>query len=968
MSRYRDEYVLETEITFKPSRNNLLVNDMCAGTLVFSSKNMHNGARMSKFLKMIFGDPNKKNLAELRADIENINVFEPEMEKLSDEDLKAKTKEFKERLKNGEKLEDMSYEAFAVAREAAKRTLGQRQYDVQLMGGLVLHRGQIAEMRTGEGKTLTSTAPLYTNALDGKGCHLVTVNDYLAMRDAVWMGQVFHFLGMSVGVISQAGGFLYDPDYKHTEENEEEHDEERDATGAFRVHEDYLRPVSRSEAYNADITYGTNNQFGFDYLRDNMAPTLDECVMRDLNYVIVDEIDSILIDEARTPLIISAPAEESNEMYYKFAQIIAKLKEDEHYNVDEKMRAAVLTEAGIEAVEKALNIDNLYAADAGDYQRFADTALRAMANYKKDINYVVKDQDVIIVDEFTGRMMPGRRFSEGIHQSIEAKEGVKIKRESQTLATITFQNFFRMYNKLSGMTGTAETEAEEFGSIYNLEVTVIPTNVPIARQDLTDRVYKTSMGKYQAAIKEIKRLHEKGQPVLVGTASIERNELLSELLRREGIPFNMLNAKNHAKEAEFIAQAGRPGAVTIATNMAGRGVDIALGGNPLENEGDREKVKDSGGLFVLGTDRHESRRIDNQLRGRSGRQGDPGVTQFYLSMEDDLMRIFGQDKAKAAMDRLGIPDDMPIENKMVTGAIEKAQQRVEGHHFDSRKHLLQYDDVLNKHREVVYARRREVLKAHANEPEQLKDRMIDIIESEVEQVVLFHTGETFEGGKVKEKVKESKGWDIKEVIETTQTIIPLTSDHKKTLDNLTLEVAHDKMDLAHGRTTIIETIMGMVKDTYSDVEDLFERDDLRNLERAVILRAIDMLWIDHLADMTALRHGIGLRGYGQRDPLVEYKREGYYKFQNLLGGINGEIAYSFFKHAKHAVDTKAQQELLNRSLLKRAGVRLMGAAKTQGGGGKGDGGKSSEQTFEKVGRNEECPCGSGKKYKKCHGG
>ena len=926
---------------------------------------------MQKIFNAIFGDPNKKVIDALRKDVEKINALEPAYEAMSDDELRGVTVVLRGRLSNGETLEDVLFDAFAAVREAAKRKLGQRHYDVQLMGGLVMHRRGIAEMRTGEGKTLTATAPLYANALTGKGAHLITVNDYLARRDAAWMGQVFYALGMSTGVIQHESGFLYDPHYKHEHgsETEEAHDAERDATGAFRVHTDYLRPVSRKDAYAADITYGTNNEFGFDYLRDNMAPTLDHCVMRDLHFAIVDEVDSILIDEARTPLIISAPAEESNELYARFAAIMKTLVENQDYNIDEKMRAATFTEAGIEKVEKALGVENLYAIGANQ-QHYAESALKAVALYKRDVQYVVKDGAVIIVDEFTGRMMQGRRFSEGIHQAIEAKEGLPVQRESQTLATITFQNFFRMYDKLSGMTGTAATEAEEFGKIYGLEVTSIPTNKPPDRTDLPDRVYKNELGKFTAVVREIKERHEKGQPVLVGTISIERNEMLGALLRREGVPFNLLNAKNHAAEAEFIAQAGRAGAVTIATNMAGRGVDIMLGGNPPDRAL-AQRVKDLGGLHVIGTERHESRRIDNQLRGRAGRQGDPGSTQFYVSMEDDLMRIFGSDRVKGMMDRLGIPDDMPIENGMVTGSIEKAQERVEGHHFDTRKHLLEYDDVLNKHREVIYRRRREVLDAYASENQTaLRDVILDVVEGEVEQVVLFHTGET---------TAIPGDTNAKEIVEVVQTIVALTDEQKASLSTLTTGAAKDKLHLAEERTKVIEAVMAIVREQYDSVTKTFaDPAQLRQLERAVIVRAMDTLWIEHLSAMTALRHSIGLHGYAQRDPLVEYKKESYQMFQRLLAFINQEIAYGFFKHAKHITDARAAA-LLGQSLLQRAGMQMQGAVKTMG--------KPSQQprvsppdTWEagsgnalsplinttNVGRNDLCPCGSGKKYKKCH--
>ncbi len=927
---------------------------------------------MSKLLKVLFGDPNKKMLAEFGVEVAKINDLEPAISALSDEQLKAKTREFKDILEKGASLDDIVHEAFAVVRESAKRTLQQRHYDVQLIGGLAMHRGQIAEMRTGEGKTLTSTLALYTNALRGQGCHLVTVNDYLALRDAVWMGQVFHFLGLSVSVIQQQEAFIYDPGFKHQEDSLEGEmaDRQRDATAEFLVKEDFLRPCSRKEAYDADITYGTNNQFGFDYLRDNMAPTHEQTVMRELHYAIIDEIDSILIDEARTPLIISAPAEKSNELYSRFAMIAATLKENDDFNIDEKMRASTLTEEGIEKIEKALGIDNLYAIEQGIYQRYADTALRARANYQRDVHYVVKEGEVMIVDEFTGRLMPGRRFSEGIHQAIEAKEGVDIKNESQTLATITFQNLFRMYHKLSGMTGTAATEAEEFGKIYNLEVVEIPTNKPIARLDLPDRIFKSEMGKYQALVEEIRAKQEVGQPVLVGTASVEKNEALHALLTKSGVRHEVLNAKNHAREAEIIAQAGAEGAVTVATNMAGRGVDIKLGGNPSTPETE-QKVISLGGLHVIGTERHDSRRIDNQLRGRSGRQGDPGSTQFYLSMDDSLMRIFGSDRARGMMDKLGIPDDMPIENKFISGSIEKAQTRVEGHHFDSRKHLLEYDDVLNKHREVVYARRLEVLDTFRDNPEKIRDRVLDVIEGEVEQVVLFHSSE-FEvppkGPNVDSQKPEKTQWDVKEIIETTGTIVALTDAQKDELLDIGLKATRDKEDIAIGRSTIISKVMELVRAQYDKLGDIFEEPkDVQNIERGVILRAIDLLWVDHLAAMGGLRTGIGLQGYGQRDPLIEYKKEGFNMFQTLLGSINHEITHTFFKYAKHAVDMKVQNEL-NRSMLSRVGVTMAGAAKTMG-GGKAIAPKRGPgvQAADKVGRNEPCKCGSGKKSKKCCG-
>jgi len=912
---------------------------------------------MSKFFNTIFGDPNKKVIAELEKRVADISALEENFKKLSDEELKNKTLEFRELFKNGKTLEDLLPEAFATVREAARRVIGQRHYDVQLMGGIAMHRGQIAEMSTGEGKTLTATSPLYLNALEGKGCHLVTVNDYLALRDSVWMGQILFALGMSVGCIQHDQAFLYDPNFKHTPENEAEHDKQRDTTGSFRVHADYLRPCSRREAYEADVTYGTNNEFGFDFLRDNMVYRFDQMAQRPLHYAIVDEVDSILIDEARTPLIISAPAEESNDMYMKFAAAVKFLKENEDYNVDEKMRAASLTAEGIAKLEKALNIENIYAG-TGSEAHHAEQALRAHALYRLDRDYVVKDGEVIIVDEFTGRLMEGRRYSEGLHQAIEAKEGVKIQNESETLATITFQNYFRMYYKLAGMTGTAATEAEEFGKIYDLEVTTIPPNKISQRNDLPDRVYKNEKGKFAAVAREVKSLHEKGQPVLLGTISIEKNEMLSQLLTREGVPHNILNAKNHEREAEIIAQAGRSGGVTLATNMAGRGVDIILGGNPPDAE-EATKVKELGGLLVIGTERHESRRIDNQLRGRSGRQGDPGMTQFYVSMEDDLMRIFGSDRVKGVMDKLGIPDDQPIENGMVSSSIEKAQHRVEGHHFDTRKHLLDYDDVLNKHREIFYARRREIVEAFENEnPEALKERILQIVEEEIEQVVMFHTGEAA-GGK-------SSDWNPKEILEVVQTMIPLSPTARKNIEEFTLSDAKEKLALVSGRTKLIEIIVEAIKEAYQTVEEkIGERDRLKELERSVILRTMDRLWIDHLSAMTELRTGIGLRGYGQLDPLVEYKKEAFGMFNRLLGSVSQEIANAFFKVAVHAVNAR-QAALQGKTLFDRAGAAVA-SAKPGATAAVSVATNQAGSAQEKVGRNDLCPCGSGKKYKKCHG-
>ncbi len=674
-------------------------------------------------LTKIFGDANEKYVKNLQPVIEKINNLEPEFEKFSDEKLKEKTSELKVKLNEarGCLLDDILPEAFALVREAAKRTLKQRHFDVQLIGGIVLHEGKIAEMKTGEGKTLAATLPLYLNALEGKGVHLITVNDYLARRDSVWMGQIYHLLGLSVGCLNHEQSFLYDPDFKKPPEDEEKM---RDELGGFYVVEDFLKPCERKEAYSADITYGTNNEFGFDYLKDNMVYDLNQKSQREFNYAIVDEVDSILIDEARTPLIISAPDTESSKFYQEFAGIIPKLDSKTDYEIDEKMKAATLTESGINKIEKILGMGNIYEEKGIKYLHHLEQSLRAEVLFKRDRDYIVKNGEVIIVDEFTGRLMPGRRWSGGLHQAIEAKEGVRVNPESLTLASITFQNYFRMYKKLAGMTGTAATSAEEFDKVYHLEVAVVPTNKPMIRRDLPDKVFKNENGKFAALIREIKERHKASQPVLVGTTSIERNEYLGKMLDVEGIPYQILNAKNNEKEGEIIAQAGKLGQVTIATNMAGRGVDIILGGNPSSPE-EARKVVDLSGLHVIGTERHEARRIDDQLRGRSGRQGDPGSSQFFVSLEDDLMRIFGGDRIKSLMGLLKVPEDQPIEAKMISGAIEGAQSKIEGMNFDLRKHVLEYDDVMNKHREVIYRKRREIIEKSQNSS--LKAYILEII-------------------------------------------------------------------------------------------------------------------------------------------------------------------------------------------------------------------------------------------------
>ncbi|HLD86166.1 MAG TPA: preprotein translocase subunit SecA [Patescibacteria group bacterium] len=909
------------------------------------------------FLDKLFGDPNKRVVAKMQPLVERINALESEVKKLSDDELKAKTVQFRERLGKGESLDDLLPEAFAGVREAAQRALGQRHFDVQLVGGIVLHQGQIAEMRTGEGKTLTATAPVYLNALIGKGVHVVTVNDYLARRDTIWMGKVYHVLGVTVGCINHEVAYLYDPAITN---------EDTSLTN--------LRVVPRREAYQADITYGTNNEFGFDYLRDNMVWREEQMAQRDLHYAIVDEVDSILVDEARTPLIISAPAEEATDKYYDAARFVATLQENTDYNIDEKMRAATFTEAGIAHAEQWLNVKNLYAEGGWEMIHILESALKARTLFLRDKQYVVKDGEVVIVDEFTGRMMPGRRYSEGLHQAIEAKEGVKIQRESLTLATITFQNYFRLYAKLAGMTGTAATEAEEFGKIYNLEVTTIPTHRPMVRRDMADKVYKSEMGKFQAVVKHIKALHEAGQPVLVGTISIAKNEVLSELLQREGIPHEVLNAKNHAREAQIIAQAGRRGAVTIATNMAGRGVDIILGGNPAEPTA-AEFVKQAGGLFVLGTERHESRRIDNQLRGRSGRQGDPGASQFYVSLEDDLMRIFGGDRVKNMMERLGLPEDVPIENKMVSRSIEQAQKKVEGHNFDIRKHLVEYDDVLNKQREAIYHRRRAMLAAATQKPEELKIQVLATIEEEIAQVVAFHTA-----------LEDESKWDLEEIYEAIHSMFPVEPEARRKLDAIEAQAGDASAD-ALARDKIIRYLTDLAHQAYDKVEQaimtqarqlmLPNADNImREAEKAISLRNLDNLWVQHLTAMDYLRGGIGLQGYGQRDPLVEYKRHAFRMYKDLLSSMRREVAYNIFKVgvASPAVQAAAPRRQLQEQgpAKTQAEAKSVFASAVSSTGGPVMG-KARDQAGHKVGRNDPCPCGAkhpdGRpiKYKHCHG-
>jgi preprotein translocase subunit SecA len=899
----------------------------------------------------LFGDANEKVIKSLKPVIAQIASFEPELQKLSESELKSKTASFKERLAKGETLDDLLPEAFAAMREAARRILGQRHFDVQLIGGIVLHRGQIAEMKTGEGKTLVATLPLYLNALSGQGVHLITVNDYLSRLGAGWMAPVYHALGLTTGVIVHDNAYAYDPEYV----DESQYDERLQ----------HFRRIPRREAYACDITYGTNNEFGFDYLRDNMVFSLDQTVQRSLHYAIVDEIDSILIDEARTPLIISASAEESTDKYFKFAQIVSGLAENDDYNVDEKMRAATLTEGGISKVEKILGLGNIYVEGGIKEVHHLEQALKARVLFKRDKDYVVKDGEIIIVDEFTGRLMPGRRYSEGLHQAIEAKEGVKVQKESRTMATITFQNLFRLYKKLSGMTGTAATEAEEFHKIYNLDTIVIPTNKPNVRKDHNDLIYRTEMDKFQAVIRDIKERNQKGQPVLVGTISIEKNEIMAELMEREGLRPQMLNAKNHQKEAEVIAQAGRKGAITLATNMAGRGVDIILGGNPpLEEE--QADIRALGGLHVIGTERHESRRIDNQLRGRAGRQGDPGSSQFYVSTDDDLMRIFGGDRMKNLMSTLKVPADMPIENKMISKSIESAQRKVEGNNFDIRKHLVEYDDVINKHRMAIYKLRREILETAEDsislgedKRRALSEIILSMVDTEIKSVVDFHTA----GDNIDD-------WNLKEISETMRTI---WTGGEATLAKLQ-EIAKSDQAKDKKREELAAYLAVEAGNKYKALSDNFSSLGLRfkEVEKGILIRSIDEMWVEHLETVDYLRRGIGLRGYGQRDPLVEYKKEAYQMYQELNGLINKQVVYSIYKTGD-ALAMAQSPELQAFGESPEQKLEFSGAAKEMHKEAAGRNTvdlvheKEKGEDGEKIGRNDLCPCGSGKKYKKCHG-
>ncbi|OGL09528.1 MAG: preprotein translocase subunit SecA [Candidatus Rokubacteria bacterium RIFCSPLOWO2_02_FULL_73_56] len=920
-------------------------------------------------LKTIFGTKHERDVKRMMPAVRAIGALEPAVGALDDAGLPAKSDEFRKRLADGASVEDLLPEAFAVCREAARRTVRMRHFDVQLIGGMVLHDGKIAEMATGEGKTLVATLPAYLNGLTGRGVHIVTVNDYLAKRDAQWMGPVYHALGLSVGVIQHEASFLYDPAY---------------VTSDVRL--SALRPCTRPEAYRADVTYGTNNEFGFDYLRDNMRFALDELVQRELHYAIVDEVDSILIDEARTPLIISGPTEESTELYFKIDRIIprlhraativeGKLSEIEEqkagdYIVDEKAKAVALTEEGIATCERLLGVDNLYDPQHIDVLHHIQQGLRAHALFRRDVDYVVKDGEVVIVDEFTGRLMPGRRWSDGLHQAVEAREGVRIERENQTLATITFQNYFRMYEKLAGMTGTAETEAEEFAKIYKLDVTVVPTNQPLIRVNQPDVVYKTEREKFDAVVEDIIQRHATGQPALVGTVSIEKSEHLSRLLKKRGVRHEVLNAKYHEREAEIVAQAGREGAVTIATNMAGRGTDILLGGNPdflakevLRKKGrdpatasaadraaalaeaqritepEHRRVVERGGLHIVGTERHEARRVDNQLRGRSGRQGDPGSSRFYLSLEDDLLRIFGSQRIQKIMERLGMEEGEPIEHKLVTRAIATAQKRVETHNYEIRKHLLEYDDVMNKQREIIYGMRRQILDGES-QAETIGEWIDDLVAG------------TLDGYTARDAHPED--WDLAALAEGL---------HRQ----FDVRIPPARFEDVASREGLDEVVGAAVRARYAERERELGGELLRALERHEMLMVIDAQWKDHLLSIDHLKEGIGLRGYGQRDPLTEYKREAFDLFQDMVERVKGAVVERLFK-----------VQVVRDAPMALPAMTVWADARESRGELPGEGGRPAAApaapratpaartpTGEKIGRNDPCYCGSGKKYKKC---
>ncbi|MDD5084291.1 MAG: preprotein translocase subunit SecA [Candidatus Moranbacteria bacterium] len=868
----------------------------------------------------LFGS-NEREVKKFRVFMEKVNAQEAAVAELSDGHLKMKTQEFRDRLAKGETVDDLLPEAFAVVREAAKRVIGERHYDVQIIGGIALHQGRIAEMKTGEGKTLTSTLPIYLNALEGKGVHVVTVNDYLAKRDCNWMGSVYASLGLrTTCIVGQGVSYQYEP--RVIDDNEVSVDMEN------------LIPVTRKEAYAADITYGTNNEFGFDYLRDNMVQSIEQMTQRELHYAIVDEVDSILIDEARTPLIISAPDSESTKLYQQFAHIVPRLKEEQDFVVDEKMKAVTLTEEGVNRVEQMLGIGNIYESGKVQYVHHLEQSLKAEFIFKRDRDYVVKEDQVIIVDDFTGRLMEGRRYSDGLHQAIEAKENVSVQKESRTLATITFQNYFRLYKKMGGMTGTAMTSAEEFQKVYELEPIEIPTNKQMTRKDLPDVVYKTEEAKFRAIVQRIRELHMTGQPVLVGTVAIEKSEYLSALLGKDGIVHEVLNAKNHEREASIIAEAGHFGAVTIATNMAGRGTDIKLG----------EGVREVGGLCVIGTERHEARRIDNQLRGRAGRQGDPGVSQFYVSLEDELMRRFGGEKLKNMMTTLGLPEDEPIQNVLISRTIESAQTKIEGFNFDIRKHVLEYDDVMNKQREVVYRRRKAILTT-----EDMREETTQMLEDEFERMIGFHTA------------TEEGTWNVGDIVADARNIFAVNeAQATKKIESISEDTSKDDTEKV---ALILAYFMDEAKKSYAEKEAGIGTDIWKGAQRMLYLQTLDTLWMNHLDEIDYLRHGIGLRGYGQRDPLIEYKHEAYNLFVGLLDNVRNTFLSTVFKlvPAVQQVVAPPVQQLVYQGAIE-------GASSFDSEGGKGEAPKQQPiVNSEEVGRNDLCPCGSGKKFKKCHG-
>ncbi|MDQ6884038.1 MAG: preprotein translocase subunit SecA [Candidatus Dormibacteraeota bacterium] len=862
----------------------------------------------------VLGDPNAREVKRHLERVVEINEHEPLLEKLSDAELTAKTEEFRERLRQGETIDDLLVEAFAVVREAARRAIGLRPFDVQLVGGIVLHQGKIAEMKTGEGKTLVAVLPLYLNALAGKGAHLITVNDYLARRDAGWNAPIYRLLGMTVAVIGHEMSLLYDPEFL-----DETHPDPR---------LQHLRPVSRAEAYQADITYGTNSEFGFDYLRDNMAVDLSQCVQRTLFYAIVDEVDSILIDEARTPLIISGQGQESTEKYYQYARLIPRLAETD-YTVDEKTKSAALTEEGIGKIERWTGIKNVYELEHVDEAHQINQALKAFTLYKRDRDYLVKDGEVIIVDEFTGRQQPGRRWADGLHQAVEAKEGVKVQQETQTLATITYQNYFRLYEKLAGMTGTAVTEAEEFDKIYKLQVVVIPTHRPMVREDHADLIYKTEEAKFKAVADEIVELARAGRPVLVGTVSVEKSEKLARLLEKRGVPHEVLNAKQHEREALIVANAGHAGAVTIATNMAGRGTDIVLGPG----------VVDAGGLHIVGTERHESRRIDNQLRGRAGRQGDPGSSRFFLALDDDLMRIFGGERIRGMMNMLRVADDEPIESRMVSKQIEGAQTKVEGHNFDARRYLVEYDDVMNKQREIIYGERRKVL-----EGADLRELVLSWVRKVVEDAVDEHC-----------QSRHPDNWDLEALVTQLQTVFPLPPFGEM-----------PPGEFGETKEAVTGRLFEYAEAAYSAKEAEITPPMMRKVEQFVVLKTIDSKWISYLTMMEHFKEGIGLRAFGQKDPLIEYKNEAFQAFQELLSDIQFDIASTVYR-----------VQIVNEPPPPPSPPIPLGnpppaASKPAAPNGHGAGTPTpapagSSASAGKIGRNDPCYCGSGKKYKKCHG-